>query len=77
MPDECLDVSKQTELPSMVATLFSYENWFGPYHPVTLSLMAQVAFACWQAGELRRAYPLLERVVKGMDRQPGALARLG
>ena len=44
-----------TELPSMLATLCSYENLFGPYHPQTLRLMAEVANAYWQVGELGRS----------------------
>jgi len=30
--------SGQNELPGMLATLCSYENFFGPYHPQTLKL---------------------------------------
>lgn len=59
---------EQGELASMLATLCSYESWFGPYHPQTLCLMAQVASAYWQAGEPRRARPLLERVVRDLGR---------
>ncbi len=56
------------ELASMLATLCSYENEFGPYHPQTLCLMVQVASAYWQAGEPGRARPLLERVVRDLGR---------
>src|ERR1700733_385367 len=59
---------ERSELPSMLATLCSYESWLGPYHPQTLRLMAQVAVAYWQAGEPSRARPLLERGVRGMGR---------
>ncbi len=55
----------------MVATLCSYESWFGPYHPQTLCLMTQVAIAYWQAGE-PQARPLLERVVWDLGRHLGA-----
>ena len=48
------------DLPSMLATLYSYESWLGPYHPQTLRLMAQVAIGYWQAGEAAYARPLLE-----------------
>jgi len=51
----------------MLATLCSYEGRFGPYHPHTLRLMAQVGMACRQAGELGVARPLLERVVRDAD----------
>jgi hypothetical protein len=59
------------ELPSIMATLCSYENWFGPYHPQTLCLMAQVAIAFWQSGESNYARPLLERVVRDAGRHLG------
>jgi len=58
----------RAELPSMVATLCWYDSFFGPYHPQTLCLMAQVAFAYWQVGEVDHARPLLERVVKDLGR---------
>jgi len=58
----------QAELPSMLATLCSYESRFGPYHPQTLCLMAHVAVAYWRAGETRQARPLLERVVRDVGR---------
>ena len=61
----------RTELPSMLATLCSYENLFGPYHPQTLRLMAEVANAYWQAGELGHARPLLERAVRDLGRHLG------
>jgi hypothetical protein len=51
----------------MLATLCSYESRFGPYHPQTLCLTAQVAIAHWQAGEPGPARPLLERAVRDMD----------
>src|SRR5580658_4880968 len=62
---------ERTELPSMLATLCSYESWFGPYHPQTLCLMTQVAIAYWQAGE-PQARPLLERAVRDLGRYLGA-----
>jgi hypothetical protein len=61
----------RTEFPSMLATLCSYENLFGPYHPQTLRLMAEVANAYWQAGELGHARPLLERTVRDLGRHLG------
>src|SRR4030088_3536979 len=36
--------------------------------PVYAFGMPQVAFACWQAGEVNRARPLLERVAKDLGR---------
>jgi hypothetical protein len=57
-----------TELPSMFATLCSYECLFGPYHPQTLGLMTQVAAACALAGEFDQARRLLEKVVRDVER---------
>jgi hypothetical protein len=56
----------------MLATLCSYESWFGPYHPQTLRLMAQVAIAYWHAGEPGLARPLLEQAVRDLGRHLGA-----
>jgi len=55
----------------MLATLCSYESWFGPYHPQTLRLMTQVAIAVWRAGE-PQARPLLERAVRDLGHHLGA-----
>jgi hypothetical protein len=55
----------------MLATLWSYESRFGPYHPQTLCLMTHLGAAYWQAGELRRARPLLERAVRDLARHLG------
>ena len=55
----------------MLATLCSYENFFGPYHPQTLALMTQLAIAYSQSGDLGRARPLLERAVRDLDRHAG------
>jgi len=60
-----------SELPSMVATLCSYENWLGPYHPQTLRLMVLVGIAYCQAGDPDSARSLLERVVRDLGRHLG------
>ena len=61
---------ERSELPGMLATLCSYENFFGPRHPQTLLLMAETANACWQAGELDRLpEALLERISTGRYRE--------
>jgi hypothetical protein len=62
---------KQSEFAGMIATLDSYESLFGPYHPQTLRLMADVALACWRQGELALARPLLERVALDVARHLG------
>jgi hypothetical protein len=58
----------RTELASMLATLFSYDNLFGPNHPQTLQLMAEVGIALCRSGQLDRAQPLLERGVRDLER---------
>jgi len=61
----------RAEFPGMLATLCLYESWFGPYHPHTLSLMAQLAIAYWQVGETDYARPLLERAIRDLGRYLG------
>lgn len=63
--------NEQSELPGMLATLCLYDNWLGPYHPQTLSLMVQVAGAYQQAGIHEPARVLLERAVRDIGRYPG------
>ena len=59
------------EIPSMVATLCSYESLLGPYHPQTLTLMTEVVVACWHQGELSIARHLLERAIRDLGRNLG------
>jgi hypothetical protein len=59
---------ERDDLPSMLATLCSYENLFGPYHPHTLHLMAEAGLALWHHGELTYAQPLLERAARDIGR---------
>lgn len=60
-----------SELPSMVATLCSYENCFGPYHPQTLQLTTTVAVIYGQCGDCELAVRLLERVLRDVQRIAG------
>lgn len=55
----------------MAATLCSYENLFGPYHPQTLCFMAEIAGAYWHHGELAAARALLERAIRDLGRHIG------
>jgi hypothetical protein len=55
----------------MSATLCSYENLFGPYHPHTPRFVAEVATAYWQHGESRYARAVLERAVVDVGRSLG------
>lgn len=52
----------------MIATLCSYENLFGPYHPQTLRMMIEVGAACLRTGDLAHARFLLERATSDLNR---------
>jgi hypothetical protein len=56
------------DLPSMIATLNSYEAIFGPYHLQTLMLTVQVARTLWVEGEIQDAQKLLEYSTKHLAR---------
>jgi hypothetical protein len=51
-------------ISSMIATLDSYENCFGPYHPQTLALTMELAAALWHSGDANSARRLVERVIR-------------
>lgn len=57
-----------SDLPSMIATLNSYESMFGPYHLQTLALAVQIARVLWSAGEVQTAQRLSDRSVKYLAR---------
>lgn len=52
----------------MLATLSSYEDLFGPYHPNTLRLLTEAGVACWRCRETEYARRLLERAVGDIGR---------
>jgi hypothetical protein len=56
------------DLPSMLSTLCSYENLFGPYHFQTLHLMVETGLALCHHGEVAYAGPLLERAARDLAR---------
>ena len=56
---QCLE--HPVELSIMVATLCCYEERFGPYHPITLRLMTDVAIQS-------RHQALLERAIRDVQR---------
>jgi hypothetical protein len=66
-----VDRIDRTELPSMMATLCSYESWFGPYHPQTLRLMTEVGVACSMHGEVGPGRGLLERAIRDIGKYLG------
>ena len=57
----------QAVLPAMIqslmATLHSYEDLFGPYHPQTFAVLTKLAVALWNAGQIRFATSMLERAI--------------
>lgn len=54
------------DLPAMLATLGSYDRFFGCRHIQTLSLTVRVAEALRDCGESETACALLERVVRDL-----------
>jgi hypothetical protein len=64
-------------ISSMIATLDSYENCFGPYHPQTLALTMELAAALWRSGDANSARRLLERVIRDVpeDSELGSRAK--
>ena len=50
-------------IPSMMATLASYEGMFGPYHAHTLSLTTTLAIALCTSGRADEGRPLLRRAL--------------
>ena len=63
--------AEQSELAGMLATLCSYENFFGPFHPQTLMLTTVLATAYGQEGEANQARRLLEKVIADAARHLG------
>lgn len=61
MPAPTGQCPEHPELSSMVATLCCYEERFGPYHPITLRLMTDVAIQS-------RHQALLERAIRDVQR---------
>ncbi len=64
-------------ISSMIATLDSYENCFGPYHPQTLTLTMELAAALWRSGDANSARRLLERVIRDAAEDSEIRARAG
>jgi|GEM_PF-6086020 hypothetical protein len=56
------------DLPAKIATLCTYENYFGPCHPQTIQVLIVVAGAFNASGNPVRARQLLERALKDLDR---------
>ena len=55
------------DLPAMLATLGSYDRFFGPRHIQMLSLAVRIAEVLRDFGEAQTARSLLERVVRDLN----------
>jgi len=64
-------VTGPSDLAGMIATLCSYDRFFGPCHIQTLSLTARVAEALWRSGDVRTARGLLDRAIRDLLRSAG------
>jgi hypothetical protein len=60
-----------TQIPSMQATLASYEGLFGPYHPQTLAVTVALAEALAASGNRGDARRLLERAIFDLAKHHG------
>jgi eukaryotic-like serine/threonine-protein kinase len=58
-------------IPSMMATLASYEGLLGPYHPQTLAITTALAVALCAAGSRADGRRLLERTVADLTKHHG------
>jgi hypothetical protein len=61
----------QHHIPSVLATLASYEGLFGPYHVQTLALTTVLAVALSDAGHRADARRLLERAAGDLTKHHG------
>lgn len=62
---------ERSEIPSLMATLSSYEGLFGPYHPQTLILTTVLAEALCDSGDRNLGKRLLARAVTDSARYHG------
>jgi len=59
------------EIPSILATLASYEGMFGPYHPQTLAITTALAVALCASGHRADGKRLLERALADLTKHHG------
>jgi tetratricopeptide (TPR) repeat protein len=57
------------EIQVLRAALDSYNDRFGPRHPLVLDVIERLALAYWKEGEIVYALALLERTVGGLPEQ--------
>ena len=60
-----------TELLSMLATFCSYEDHFGPFHPMTLRLLTEVGTGLWRHRRTDDALIVLQRGLRDTTRALG------
>jgi hypothetical protein len=71
IPTASAQTVEASDLPAMRATLCSYENWFGPYHPNTLRMLVEAGVAHAEHGELGTARRLFEHAIRDLGRTLG------
>jgi hypothetical protein len=59
------------EIPAMLATLASYEGFFGPYHAQTLAVATALAVALCNSGHSGQGRQLLERALEDLTKHHG------
>jgi hypothetical protein len=64
-------VTGTSDLEGMIATLCSYDRFFGPCHIQTLSLTVRIAEALWRTGDPGTARGLLDRSIRDLFRSAG------
>ena len=60
-----------SQIPSMMATLASYEGMFGPCHVQTLGLTTALAMALCATGRNQEGRPLLQRALLDITKHHG------
>jgi hypothetical protein len=59
------------EIPAMLATLASYEGFFGPHHAQTLAMATVLAVALCNSGHSGQGRQLLERALEDLTKHHG------
>jgi hypothetical protein len=59
------------EIPAMLATLASYEGFFGPYHVQTLAMTTRLGVALCNRGHSDQGKQFLERALQDLTKHHG------
>jgi hypothetical protein len=70
-PAEYISSHSAREIPSLMATLATYEGLFGPYHPQTLGITTALAVALCASGSRVDGRRLLERAIGDLTKYHG------